>query len=131
MIKQGVLALFLSVSATVASAQSIVCNLNSTGEGFIPEVIGMRFDADGKRAVVYDAYIDWAKGGPITAKVRQLANGKTEVSWPLTLPTRPMQVRVTYRVILAADKKSATMRGTMRNADNSPSGNGTCAAQDF
>ena len=130
--KLSVLSTVLFVAtAGLASAQSYVCVIKPIGEGFIPEQLGMNIDKERKTAIVFDAFINWAEGKPISAKVRNTAKGDLEIRWNVTLPTSPLQARVRYRVAFNEAQKTMVMSGTIRNATNRLAGTGTCAEQNF
>ena len=112
--------------ATAASAQTYICDIKSTGDGFMSEVVLFELVDGSGTATVFDQLINWAVGDPIKARVRQMAGGQTELSWNLKLPTKPFQADASYRMLVAQDRKSVVIRGTLRRTDNSPSGNGTC-----
>ena len=118
-------------SAGVAQAQGYVCTLKTNGSSFAPEVLAMDFDADGKTATVFGPVIQWAKGGPMKAKIRKQSDGQFEVRWSMTLPSKPFRSHARYRVVFNQDTKQMTLNATLRNADNDVSGRGACVAEDW
>ena len=85
--KQAALSIVFAGLATVAQSQTFICDVKSTGDGFIPETLVIALDPAGNQAVVYDDIIDWAEGEPLNAKMRTRSNGTTVLSWAMTLPT--------------------------------------------
>jgi len=117
--------LFLQVS--VASAQTYICTMRETGDGFVSEVVGLELDLANSRALVIDRFIAFVYEEPIPARVR-LRNGgaRIEVSWNLTIPANPRPARIRYRLTFDASSGAASLRGDIRHADNSVGGRGTC-----
>ncbi|MEO0504403.1 MAG: hypothetical protein AAFZ14_13835 [Pseudomonadota bacterium] len=114
-----------------AMAQGYVCTLKTNGSSFAPEALALDIDAGSRSATVYGPIIQWAKGGPMQAKVRTRNDGKLEVRWSMTLPSRPFRAYARYRVVFDATDKTITLNATLRNADNDVSGSGACAEEDW
>ncbi|MEL7126621.1 MAG: hypothetical protein AAGK30_10325 [Pseudomonadota bacterium] len=129
--KHVVLAAALCGAAMGAQAQGYVCTLKTNGSSFAPEALAIDFDASGTSATVFGPVIQWAKGGPMKAKVRKRSDEQLELRWSMTLPSRPMRAHARYRVVFNEDSKTLTLNATLRNADNDVSGRGTCTAQDW
>ena len=119
------------MTAQAVHAQGYVCTLKTNGSSFAPEVLAIDFDGSGKTATVFGPVIQWAKGEPIQAKLRNRQDGKIEVRWSMTLPSRPFRSHARYRAVFDQSNKSLTLNATLRNADNDVSGRGTCAAEDW
>lgn len=124
-------ALAFAAMTSFANAQSYICDISSQGDGFIPEQLGMNLDKPRKSAVVFDAYINWGEGQPISARMRNQQDGKLELRWNLNLPTSPIRARVNYRVVFDEAAKTMVMYGNIRSATNRLAGTGTCVLGDF
>ena len=127
----GAAALCGLVFAGPATAQGYVCTLKTNGSSFAPEALAIDIDAASKSATVFGLIIQWAKGGPMQAKVRTRNDGQLEVRWSMTLPSRPFRSYARYRVVFNTTDKTITLNATLRNADNDVSGRGACTEEDW
>lgn len=126
-----VLAGVFAASASWATANSYICNLNSIGEGFLGTQIGLSVDKSGKSGLVYDAVIHQAQGKPMKSRVKKNGKGELEFAWRVTVPAIPDRARISYRAFLDPAKSTVRVRGRIQGATNRVAGVGACKPAKF
>ena len=116
----------MSVS-TPAFALDYLCQVRDIGNGFISDVVAVRFEPGEKTGVVYDALIKTVHGTPIDVKLQDRGNNKYRFTYRINnFPAIPRPVDINYRIELDTDASSISVRGLMTGVENSILGKGTC-----
>lgn len=134
--KAAAIALAFAIAAGSAQAGIVnyECDLHSMeAQGWIPPVVLLSIDADGKRARAYDGAIranNETKGlnlrQPMDTCVKFTRKGEYRMQWSINVTARKTRVSYTATLDPKTNKLQMIARFPQVNALNRPSGIGSC-----
>ncbi|WP_372572396.1 hypothetical protein [Ruegeria jejuensis] len=104
------------------------CELSSNEKyGWIPDQMIFLVNEDDQSVTVADPIIHNTVGGPISATVRSVKDGKYKLKWTLrNLKARRGSLTGNYQATLDTTKGYVRARANLSGLDNRPSGQGAC-----